>query len=164
MKVYLFRHGQKDSSPLRDPDLTKGGHEQARRVAELISSGDFFRGTRFLASPRLRAQSTLLPAAQLCQSQVQIVSDLDQREPFETSEVFQARIQQFLLSLENKFSQRDVVYLCTHHDWIEDSLSLIPADTDLLETRYWNWSPAQFMEFDIVEGLWHLRRFDRILP
>ncbi|MBK9322048.1 MAG: histidine phosphatase family protein [Bdellovibrionaceae bacterium] len=162
MKVYLFRHGQKDSVPLKDPDLTRGGHEQANRIAALITSGDFFRGTQFLTSPRLRAQRTLMPAAQLCQSQVQIVTDLDQREPFETSEFFRARIQKFVLSLEKKFSEKDIIYLCTHHDWIEESLSLIAADTDLLETRYWHWNPAQFMEFDILEGLWILRRFERI--
>jgi broad specificity phosphatase PhoE len=164
MKVYLFRHGQKDSMPLGDPDLTGVGHQQARKLAELINSGELLRGTQFLASPRIRAQSTLTPAARACHNSVQVLSDLDQREVYESSEVFRARIQQLLSSLEKKFSPNDVVYLCTHHDWIEESLSVIPADTDLLDSRYWSWRPAQYMHFEVIDGLWLLRQFKQVEP
>lgn len=164
MKVYLFRHGQKDSLPFEDPDLTNFGHQQAAKLAELIKNGTLLKGTQFLASPRIRAQSTLRPAAELCKHALQVVSDLDQRAAYESSEVFRSRIQQILNSLEKKFSSKDVIYLCSHHDWIEESLSVIPADTDLLDSRYWTWRPAQFMHFEIVEGLWVLKTFDRIEP
>lgn len=162
MKVYLFRHGQKDTQPFEDPDLTGFGHQQAARLAELIRTGSLLNGTQFLASPRKRAQSTLGPAAALCQVPLQILSDLDQRAPFESRDSFRARIQQSLNSLEKKFADDDVVYLCSHHDWIEESLSVIPADTDLLEPRYWSWKPAQYMHFEIQEGLWILKNFNRV--
>ena len=164
MKVYLFRHGQKDSFPYEDPDLTSFGHQQAGKLAELIRSGSLLKGTQFLASPRKRAQSTLGPAAGLCKAPVQILSDLDQRATYESSEVFRARIQQILHSLENKFSANDVIYLCSHHDWIEESLSVIPADTDLTDPRYWSWRPAQYMHFEVINGLWVLKHFNKVEP
>lgn len=164
MKVYLFRHGQKNSLPFEDPDLTAFGHQQAQKLADLILSGDLLKGTQFLASPRVRAQSTLRPASLICQTSLQIVSDLDQRTSYESAEAFRARINQSLHSLEKKFAKNDVIYLCSHHDWIEESLSLIPADTDLLDSRYWSWRPAQYMHFDVVDGLWHLKHFNRIEP
>lgn len=164
MKVYLFRHGQKNSLPYEDPDLTALGHQQATLLAEFIRLGNLLQGTRFLSSPRLRAQNTLKPAAVLCERRLQIVTDLDQKTAQETSELFRARIQHLLLSLEKKHSAEDVIYLCSHHDWIEEALSLIPADTDLLESRYWSWRPAQYMLFDVRDGLWHLKTFNRIDP
>jgi broad specificity phosphatase PhoE len=164
MKVYLFRHGQKDSLPFEDPDLTSFGHQQANKLAELIRNGDLLKGTQFLASPRKRAQSTLRPAATLCQAPLQVASDLDQRTSFENADVFRARIQQTLNSLEKKFSTNDVIYLCSHHDWIEESLSVIPADTDLLDPRYWSWRPAQYMHFEVQDGLWILKTFNRVEP
>lgn len=164
MKVYLFRHGQKDTLPFEDPDLTGFGHQQANKLAELIRNGVLLPGTQFLASPRKRAQSTLSPAAALCEAQLQIVSDLDQRTSFENSDIFRARIQQLLHSLEKKFSANDVIYLCSHHDWIEESLSVIPSDSDLLDPRYWSWRPAQFMHFEVHDGLWILKKFDKVEP
>lgn len=164
MKVYLFRHGQKDSLPFEDPDLTGFGHQQASKLAELIRQGALLSGTQFLASPRKRAQSTLGPAAELCNVPVQVISDLDQRATFESSDVFRARIQQILSSLEKKFSDNDVIYLCSHHDWIEESLSVIPSDTDLLDPRYWSWRPAQYMHFEIIDGLWVLKNFNKVDP
>jgi broad specificity phosphatase PhoE len=164
MNVYLFRHGQKDSLPFEDPDLTSFGHQQATKLAELIRNGGLFKGTQFLTSPRIRAQSTFRPAAQFCGSPLQVTNDLDQRTTFETREAFHARIQQLLASFENIFSKEDVIYLCTHHDWIEESLSVIPADTDLLEPLFWSWRPAQYMHFEIVDRLWILKTFNRIEP
>ncbi|RYZ81505.1 MAG: phosphoglycerate mutase, partial [Proteobacteria bacterium] len=61
MEVYLLRHGQKDSVPFADPDLTPFGHQQARQLSDLVRRSEFANGTQFLASPRLRAQSTLRP-------------------------------------------------------------------------------------------------------
>jgi broad specificity phosphatase PhoE len=164
MKVYLFRHGQKDTLPYEDPDLTGFGHQQANKLAELIRTGVLLPGTQFLASPRKRAQSTLAPAAALCKAQIHVVSDLDQRTSFENSDIFRSRIQQLLHSLENKFSANDVIYLCSHHDWIEESLSVIPSDSDLLDPRYWSWRPAQFMHFEVTDGLWVLKKFDKVEP
>lgn len=164
MKVYLFRHGQKNSLPFEDPDLTAFGHQQASKLAELIRSGTLLKGTQFLASPRIRAQSTLRPASELCKVSLQVVSDLDQRTSYESADSFRARIAQTLNALEKKFTKQDVVYLCSHHDWIEESLSLIPADTDLLDSRYWSWRPAQYMQFEVVDGLWHLKNFNKVEP
>lgn len=162
MKVYLFRHGQKDITPFSDPDLTSFGHQQARKLAQEIHHGALLRGTHFLASPRLRAQNTLRPAAELCGHEIQVHSDLDQRGSQEGFEEFRVRVQNFLSSLARKFQPQDVVYLCTHHDWIEEAMSCIPCDVDLLDMRYSVWSPAQFMHFQIQEGIWHLQCHDRI--
>lgn len=163
MKVYLFRHGQKDSQPfITDPDLTSFGHQQARKLAEMIRQGELLHGTQFIASPRKRAQSTLAPAAEYCQIHLQTLNDLDQRTHFETAEAFHARIQQVLNSLEKKFSAKDVIYLCSHHDWIEDALTLIPSDTDLINSNYCSWAPAQFMHFEIRDGLWILKTYNKV--
>lgn len=162
MKVYLFRHGQKDTTPLGDPDLTSYGHSQAKKLAEAMQKGDLLPGTQFVSSPKARAQSTLRPASQLRTTNLQVTTALDQREGLETADEFRVRIQQLINNLDKKFAADDVVYLCTHHDWIEESMTLIPSDTDLLDMKYWRWYPAQYMHFEIHEGIWHLKKFDRI--
>jgi broad specificity phosphatase PhoE len=164
MNVYLFRHGQKGFSPLAEPDLTDDGHKQAAVIAERIRSGTFLPGTQFLVSPRLRAQSTLRPAALFCKVTPKIAKALDQREGFESTEQFRSRIADFIRTLEKSYTKTDTVYLCTHHDWIEEALSLIPADIDLLDSKYWSWSSAQFAQFKVTNGLWELKSFDKILP
>lgn len=162
MHVYLFRHGQKGSTPYSDPDLTELGHLQARTLAEKIRDHAFIAGTHFVASPRLRAQSTLRVAALQCQSPVRVDTGLDQRESYESAVDFRTRISDFIQALPKMFDESAVVYLCTHHDWIEEALSLIPADTDLLDTKYWSWNPAQYAFFKVNNGLWELQSFDKI--
>lgn len=148
--------------PFNDPDLTSFGHQQAAKLAELIRQGELLKGTQFLTSPRKRAQSTLAPAAEYCQSRLQVLSDLDQRAHFETAESFNSRIQQVLGSLEKKYRSEDVIYLCSHHDWIEDALTLIPSDTQLVDGRFCSWQPAQFMHFEIHDGLWLLKNYNKV--
>ncbi len=162
MNVYLFRHGQKDSLPIEDPDLTSLGRQQAAQLVELMREGDLLKGTQFLTSPRIRAQNTFRFAAKFCKSPLQVTSDLDQRAPSENSNAFRARVQNLLDTLGEKFTKNDVVYLCSHHDWIEESISMIPADTDLLTPVYWSWAPAQYMHFEVINGLWILKTFSRI--
>lgn len=164
MNVYLFRHGQKSSSPLSEPDLTEYGHQQAARIAERIRAGSFLPGTLFLASPRLRAQSTLRVAADYCKKKPEVVQALDQREGYESAEQFRNRIAAFINSFEKTYAAEKTVYLCTHHDWIEEALSLIPADTDLLDSKYWSWSSAQFAQFQITNGLWEIKNFAQVTP
>jgi broad specificity phosphatase PhoE len=164
MNVYLFRHGQKGSTPLSDPDLTEYGYQQSRALAEKIREGDFLPGTQFLASPRLRAQSTLRMAALLCQVPLRIEPTLDQRESYESAEDFRTRISELIHSLTKLYSGNDTVYLCTHHDWVEEALSLIPADVDLLDSKYWSWSPAQFAHFKVKDGVWEFLKFDKVQP
>jgi broad specificity phosphatase PhoE len=164
MNVYLFRHGQKGFSPFAEPDLTDAGHKQATVIAERIRSGTLLPGTQFLVSPRVRAQSTLRPAALFCKVTPKIVEALNQREGFESAEQFRSRIADFIRTLEKNYAETDTVYLCTHHDWIEEALSLIPADTDLLDSKYWSWNSAQFAQFKVTNGLWELKSFDKILP
>lgn len=164
MNVYLFRHGQKGSSPISEPDLTEFGHQQARTIAERIRLGEFLPGSHFLVSPRLRAQSTLRAAALYCKVSPRIEKTLDQREGYESAEQFRTRIAGFVSSLEKLHKPDDTVYICTHHDWIEEALSIIPADTDLLDSKYWSWNPAQFAYFKINNGLWELKKFDKVAP
>lgn len=120
------------------------------------------KGSHFLASPRLRAQSTLRPAALFCQQKIQIDDRLDQRESYESAEAFRLRIAELLQFVTNEFASTDTVYLCTHHDWIEESLSVIPADTDLLDSKYWSWHPAQYAHFEVSDGLWKLKAFSQV--
>lgn len=156
MRALLFRHAEKDNFAAADPALSAKGHKQASRLIQLIEQGVLPTPTRLLASPKLRARQTLEKIAEKLDLEVQVISELNERQASETRDQFERRIKQALLKLEGLSG---VVYFVTHLDWIEEALVKIQSDTDLLDSQYQYWPPAQSMEFEIHDGLWSLKKF-----
>lgn len=156
MQIVLFRHAEKSSVGAQNPGLSARGHAQANLISNLASQGELPSPTRFLSSPLLRAQQTLLPASQKFEKTIEIVADLNERQNLESVDQFRHRISRFLRWVE---TQTGLLYVCSHLDWIDEAMSLITSDVNLNQDRYQHWSPAAHLCFEIdASGLWVLEK------
>lgn len=160
MRVYLFRHAERENSGQADPPLTAHGRKQATAIGRLVASGEWDRPDRIWISPRRRTLETFAPAAASAGVSVQVLPELDERQSAESGAQFTLRVRRLLIETAQT---PGVTYLCTHLDWIEEAIIAIPSPEDLLATQHQIWSPAQHMIFDIEDGLWHLRRQGGVL-
>jgi phosphohistidine phosphatase SixA len=149
-----------------EPRLTERGQEQAHKLARSCHSGLLVRPQALWSSPRRRAIATLQPTSQVLGLTLNAAVGLDERQDSENAAQFRSRIEKLIneVSLLNERSPSppSVLFLCTHYDWIEESLSLIPSDTDLTQGFFHRWPPGQFMDFHIQNHLWHLKSFSKI--
>lgn len=155
MRVLLFRHAEKENMAASDPNLSARGHRQALKIADMIHLGTLPQAQRVLCSPKLRARQTF----EKVQSESQIFPELNERQAYETMEQFERRVKQALHKIE---TLSGTVYLVTHLDWIEEALVRIHSDVDLLAPQYQYWPPAQYMEFEVHDGMWSLKNFKSI--
>ena len=130
MKFVLFRHAHKGLMPFEDPELSPRGFTQAAAILNLIQEKVLPPPTRLCVSPRRRTSQTLYPVSRALGLQMETVPGLDQREGTETSAEFRARITSFVKDLRSA-GESEIVYACTHYDWIEESMGLIDCDRDL---------------------------------
>ncbi|MES3037230.1 MAG: phosphoglycerate mutase family protein [Bdellovibrionota bacterium] len=159
MELILFRHGEKQALG-SDPELTSVGKSQAVSIADLVKSRSLPRPTQIYVSPRKRAVQSLQPLADAANLKPKITPDLDQQVSAESGKDFRLRVQEFMVKSALDWKSTDVVYLCSHQDWIMEFLSVIECDTDLLQGIYVHWDTAAFMHFEKRE-LWHLVKFGR---
>lgn len=159
MQIHLFRHAERENTGIENPPLSKRGKEQATALRAAIEKGVLSKPGRLYVSPKLRAQQTFLPVAEGLGVEMQMTPELDERQNSESGSQFSARVRRFLGFLEK---QTGVLYVCTHLDWIEEALINIPSPEDLLSEKYQAWAPAQFIEFEVQEGLWIIHRSGRI--
>lgn len=158
MKIYLFRHGEKVLAFHQNPELSPAGTAQALSLVEKVQSSELPRPTQLWASPKLRAQQSFLPLAARLDLPLQTLSELDERTHDENREHFRRRIQEVL----NTFSAQDgVLFICTHSDWIEEALTLLPSETDLYE-KYPHWHPLQYLGLQTRDELYEPLEFKRI--
>lgn len=162
MKIYIFRHAQKQRTLTDNPDLTDFGHQQALKIRESILRGKIPAPTSIWVSPKVRTHSTMKPTSEHFSVPLEVHENLEEQQGHESIEQFRRRIQ---VSLE-KISQEPhgVYYLCTHYDWIAESMPLIPSDKDLLDYEFQQWAPAQHIGFELSsDGIYQfieLRRID----
>ncbi|GIL18718.1 MAG: hypothetical protein BroJett040_24690 [Oligoflexia bacterium] len=159
MRIYLFRHGEKEQSFVSNPGLTLRGKSQALNISKAAEQGQFQKPDRIYSSPKIRALQTLQPLAETFMLDLYPIDDLEERHSSEPASLFSQRVQNYLQWVG---TQTGVIYLCTHLDWIEEALAFIPSDSDLGHEKYHVWGSAQFMEFDVQDGIWHLLQFGRI--
>jgi hypothetical protein len=110
-----------------------------------------------LVSPKRRTSQSFYPLAKRHSLQLTVSSDLDQRLPHESQSEFRGRIADFLTHLQKKSAaESDVIYACTHYDWIEEAMSLIDCDRDLNSLEFAHWAPTQYVAFvlPIDSGHW----------
>ncbi|MFN7727877.1 MAG: SixA phosphatase family protein [Bdellovibrio sp.] len=159
MQIFLFRHAERENSGAGNPPLSARGLKQARELAKLRESGAFPPAGKVLVSPKIRTQQTFAPLAESLELQLAMTPELDERLSSESASQFASRVKRFLGYLER---QTGVLYVCTHLDWLEEAMIVIPSDTDLLAEKFQTWAPAQFIEFDVREGLWQVLKSGRI--
>ncbi len=154
MKVVLFRHAQKGLNPFSDPELSEAGHSQAENLISLVDKSILPKPTHFWVSPKIRTAQTFQPLSQNLKTPLQVTDHLDLRLDSENRNAFRGRVQKFLNSFEIQSANKEVHFLCTHYDWIEESMTLINSDKDLNSFEFSHWSPTQFVVFELQDSLW----------
>ena len=152
MKFVLFRHGSKGFTPFEDPELNAQGFQQSIKIAELVKANQLPKPTHLFVSPRRRTSQTFYPVSKEFSLDMQIKEELDLRQPEETQSDFRARIQSFLDLVAGQ--SNDVIFACTHYDWIEESLTVIDCDKNLNSFEFSHWAPSQFLIFEIDNSGW----------
>lgn len=158
MKLYLFRHAEKASHFHPNPGLSAGGSQQALKLLEKVQNSEMPRPTRLWASPKKRAQESLQPLATFMELPLESLNILDERTHDEDRGAFRARIQKFLNSLEKA---EGVIYICSHSDWIEEALTMIPSEKDL-PNAHPHWHPLQYLALQKRDDLYDVLDYKRI--
>lgn len=151
MVIIFFRHGHKAFSMDNDPPLSPKGFEQALHLNQLISDQKIPLATHCWVSEKIRTFQTLAQAIEVHQLNTYKKSELNYREADETQDQFKQRIQKFLRELATRSKETEIHYVCTHYDWIEEALLWIDCDQDLMSYEFANWSPGQYMIFDLTD-------------
>lgn len=152
MILILFRHGHKGITPLTDPDLSAKGFEQAEILVDLIEKTILPKPTHCWFSDKIRTRQTLAKAIEKYHPNAALIKELDVKGSTESTNEFRLRIQKFCHDITSKGSQNEVHFVCTHYDWIEEVLTLIEVDKDLNSFEFSNWSPGQFLVFEILSS------------
>ncbi len=160
MKLGLFRHGEKESEWTPDPLLNLQGQQQAKILKDSVERGVLPKPTRLIVSPKIRAILTFSPLARSLNLALEKAEKLDERTNNEDASQFRKRI---ISTIESFSSESDeVVFLCSHLDWIEEFSNLVACDSDLHQVPEFSWSPGAYLIFDI-EVIWHLTQKGRLL-
>lgn len=161
MKIYLFRHGQKAMDFSGDPDLTAEGHAQASKLLDKVLKNELPTPTELWVSPKKRTHSTFRPLAQHLGLPLQTQDALLEQKTDENLNEFRERIRKlFESSMERK---NEVVFLCSHYDFLVESMNIIPSDKDLSDSEFTHWTPCQYIGFEInADGLYSFIELKRI--
>ncbi|MFN8846898.1 MAG: phosphoglycerate mutase family protein [Bdellovibrionales bacterium] len=154
----ILRHGDKELTG-HDPNLSQKGQTQALHFCEKVKAGRLPAPTALLVSTKKRTYQTLQPLSDTFKIPLTIKAELTERVPGESVEKFRKRIQEFLVKLMLFSQDRDVIYMCTHFDWIDEFLTVIECESDL--SRCNHWPPAQHMVFE-KRDLWYLTKYEGV--
>ena len=158
MKFALFRHAQKGILPFEDPELTSSGFEQSSNLLILLKDKALPTPNQIEVSPKRRTSQTLNPIARFVGITPQVTELLNQRIDEESKTQFRNRVQQYLQqidSLSNAENQKqNVMFACTHYDWLEEAMSLINCNKNLTSFEFSHWAPSQHLIFDVENTHW----------
>lgn len=156
MIIYLFRHGERTSRLSgSEPDLSTVGRIQADHLRSWVQSQTLPQPDQLWASPRIRTQNTLQPLSDVLQVPIQNIVALDERSGAESNLRFRERVERLL---EQARQQSGVLFLCSHFDWLEEAITLIPADQDLVADPGPLWAPGAFVGFNVTDDIWKVRQ------
>ncbi len=154
MKIYIFRHAQKEFSFSNDPELSAEGHSQASQLLTQILNKNLPTPTELWASPKKRAHSTLSPLAKhLCLS-IKTSKALNEHQSRESTQDFHSRIEEVLHSVSTPAktdSPDQIIFMCSHYDWLLEAMNLIESNTDLSQSKFTHWEPCQYVGFEVDE-------------
>lgn len=146
-----MRHGRRPYT-IGDVPLNEEGLNQA---FELTKDLKILGAKTLLSSPKKRAQMTLEPLSKHLNIPIEVVDLLDQHHSKEDERSFRARVQKIIDSLsEEKWPSP--VLLCSHSDWLSLATQLIP--TDELDLDLHMFQCAEYLGFEIVDGIWKLKK------
>ncbi|MFZ3231566.1 MAG: histidine phosphatase family protein [Pseudobdellovibrio sp.] len=159
MNIVLFRHGQKGLIPFEDPHLTEDGFKQSEAIALMVLNGKLPKPSKLWASEKIRTSQTFQALSKKFEILANIKPELNLRSDLETQKAFRERAESLINYLSNlastTASENESIYLCSHYDWIEEAMLLIPSDTDLTSSQFSHWGPAQFIHFNAKNNIWH---------
>ncbi|WP_413557866.1 phosphoglycerate mutase family protein [Bdellovibrio sp. HCB209] len=147
MKIYIFRHAQKAMDFSGDPDLTAEGHGQASTLLDKVLKNELPAPTHLWVSPRKRTHSTFRPLAEHFKIPLTNQEDLLEQQGDESLQTFRKRIGKLLEQACE--SKNEVIFMCSHYDWVIEAMSIIPSETDLSEDHFHHWTPCQCVGFEI---------------
>ncbi|PWU16102.1 MAG: hypothetical protein C5B49_10940 [Bdellovibrio sp.] len=158
MHIAFFRHAERGPSESSQSALSKSGLRQAKNLVQWVAEKPMTRTQparltkpeRLWTSPKRRTQETFQPLAQALGLRLETRSELDERGD-STILHFQRRI---LAALEELAETNATVFVCSHLDWLEEAMTLIP-DEGSLPIASLSWPPGSFVVFAIREGRWH---------
>jgi broad specificity phosphatase PhoE len=159
MKLVMLRHGARSPHDFGDSSLNADGRAQAEALKSAIApQGPLPQPTVLVASPKRRAKETLTPLANALQIGLTIDQRLDERHQNENMKEFEKRVLTLLDGLTNQLAKSSgaretCVFLCSHLDWLELALALLP--TDLRSTDV-NWTNCEYRVFRWQDGIWCL--------
>lgn len=159
MKIYLFRHAEKASLFHPNPGLSQGGERQAQRLAERVRASEMPRPTQLWVSPKKRAQLSFQPLAEQYELRLDIKEALDEKRNDENRESFRARIGELCRGLAG---QEGIIYVCTHIDWLEESMDFFSGERSWESEIPSHWSPLQYLALQEREGLFDFIEQKRI--
>ncbi len=152
MDVVLFRHAKKGMLPFEDPNLSPEGFTQSERLPDVVQKQGLPIAHELWASEKIRTHQTFQALATVLQITTATKVELNLRNETETQKMFRDRVQilidELSLSARNN-TTNSCIYLCTHYDWIEEAMTLIPSDRNLGSYEFSSWAPAQFIHFEI---------------
>lgn len=166
MKAVFFRHATRSVQGLGDAQLNAAGLRQAEELASGLSpQGPLPHPTHLMCSPKKRARQTLAPLSARTQLPLIIDERLDERRQNESTREFEDRVRSLteeILSPETKTFLEEknttkgcdpCVFLCSHLDWLETAMALVPSDMSDAEIAA-PWTTAEFRVFRIEGDLW----------
>jgi len=160
MQILLFRHAERDSTHFHDSPLSSFGHQQAQALLRDVQSGILPQPNRLWISPKVRTAQTFLPLSQSYAIDALVQDELDERRPQEGATQFRQRIRHLT---EQASRQTGTLYLCTHLDWLDEAMSLIPFVDPNGQENLVAWLTGQYIDFDVRDGLWTFVQAGRIL-
>lgn len=161
MKIYLFRHGQKAMDFSGDPDLTTEGHAQATKILDKVLKNELPKPTELWVSPKKRTLSTFRPLSQQLGLALQTHDCLLEQKSDENLSEFRERIRNLLHSFADQ--PEAVIFMCSHYDFLVESMAVIPSDKDLTESEFSHWTPCQYIGFEVKpDGIFEFLELKRI--
>jgi broad specificity phosphatase PhoE len=161
MKIYIFRHAQKATDFSGDPDLTPEGHAQASKLFDKVLKNELPRPTQLWVSPKKRTHSTFRPLSEHLKIPLETHDSLLEQKSDETVSEFRKRISRLLEAASEK--NAEVIFICTHYDWVIEAMAVINADKDLSDGDFQHWTPCQHVGFQVNEdGLFEFLELKRI--
>lgn len=150
MRVFFLRHGTRNFT-MGDVPLNETGREEAN---ELALDPKLQQANTIICSPKKRAQMTIAPLSAKRGIPIKTLESLDQMQKVESEQAFQERVGHVLTQIEDKkFSEPLVV--CSHSDWLSVATHLLA--TDELHLQHHIFQCAEYLEFEIVDGIWRLQ-------
>jgi phosphohistidine phosphatase SixA len=157
MFIVLLRHAQRDPLGPKDGGINKIGRAQAANLTQqLAPQGPLPRPSVLLVSPKRRTRETVAPLSEKLGCPVTVDDALDERHDGESESAFLGRIRNWVTGLTSNYAPTDVLFVCSHLDWLHEALHLIPSDLAERETDH-GFAPCEFRVFEIVDEIWYTR-------